>query len=148
MKKIIELCKNHNISLCYLFGSQVQPGKDILDGKSVPPLPVETDIDFAVVFSSLPSNPAETYAKLSLHLLDLVAPYQSDLVFMHEVDHLLQLEAIKGLCLYSANQDFQAAYEDKIMTLAADELVIFRKNEKDFFEAVEDGYFEFKYQAT
>jgi hypothetical protein len=30
---------------------------------------------------------------------------------------------------------------------AADELEIFKLNEKDLFEAIENGYFEFEYKA-
>jgi hypothetical protein len=33
------------------------------------------------------------------------------------------------------------------MMFAADEIEIFKRNEKDFFEAIDHGYFEFEYQA-
>lgn len=33
------------------------------------------------------------------------------------------------------------------MKFASDEIEIFKLNEKDFFEAIENGYFQFEYKA-
>lgn len=35
----------------------------------------------------------------------------------------------------------------KVMMFASDEIEILKLNEKDMFEAIEDGYFEFEYKA-
>ena len=107
----------------------------------------EADIDFAVLFMKPPENALTAYAALSLELQDLVAPYRADLLFLHEVDHLIQFEAIKGVCVYSINDDFKEAFEERVMMFASDELEVFKLNEKDMFEAIENGYFEFEYQA-
>lgn len=68
MKKIKDICKRYNIAICYIFGSQKEIGKELLEGKKIGIIDVESDIDFAVLFISPPGNPLETYARLSLDL--------------------------------------------------------------------------------
>ena len=147
MANLKEICQKHNISLCYLFGSQQQIGADLLKGNDVEHYDHESDIDFAVLFHSPPANSLESYATLSMELQELVSPFKADLLFLHEVDHLMQLEAIKGINVFCVNEAYREAYEEKIMMFASDEMEIFKLNEKDFFEAIDHGYFEFEYQA-
>lgn len=147
MKQIEEICKRHNLALCYIFGSQKEEGKALLEGKQVEMVDTESDIDFAVLFIKPPENLLEAYASLSLDLQDVVYPFKADLLFLHEVDHLIQLEALKGINIYSIDDVFREAYEEKVMMFASDELQIFKLNEKDLFEAIDDGYFEFEYKA-
>ncbi|MEK6693298.1 MAG: nucleotidyltransferase domain-containing protein [Nitrospirota bacterium] len=147
MKKIDDICKRYNIGLCYIFGSQAEAGKALLDGKDVELRDPESDIDLAVLFTRPPENTLKTYASLSLELQELVSPFKADLLFLHEADHLIQFEAIKGICSYSINDEFREAYEEMVMMRASDELEIFKLNERDMFEAIEDGYFEFEYKA-
>lgn len=142
------ICKKYQIALCYLFGSQKDIGKAMLRGDQVELIDHESDIDFGVLFKVLPKKPLETYALLSLDLQDLISPFRVDLLFMHEVDHLIQLEAIKGINIYSINEEFKEAYEEKVMMFASDELEIFKLNEKDMFKGIEDGYFEFEYKIN
>ncbi|MEW6416835.1 MAG: nucleotidyltransferase domain-containing protein [Nitrospirota bacterium] len=147
MKHIDRICEKYNIALCYLFGSQQDQGKAILEGKQVEVVDTESDIDFAVLFKTPPENSLETYALLSLDLQELVTPFKADLLFLHEVDHLIQLEAIKGINIYSFDNVFRDEYEEKVMMFASDELEIFKMNEKDLLEAIDNGYFEFEYKA-
>ena len=147
VKNIEEICKNYNITLCYLFGSQQETGRDVLAGKPVEGFDTESDIDFGVLFASLPEDPLTTYAYLSLQIQELVSPFMADLLFLHEVDHLIQLEVIRGTCIYSLSEEIREKYEEKVMMMASDEMEIFKLNEKDLFEAIEDGYFEFEYKA-
>jgi len=147
MKKIEEICIRYNIALCYLFGSQKNVGDAILEGKQIELVDTESDIDFAVLFMIPPENTLETYAYLSLEFQELISPFRADLLFLHEVDHLIQLEVIKGINIYSVAEEFKDAYEEKVMMFASDELEIFKLNERDLFEAIEDGYFEFEYKA-
>jgi hypothetical protein len=148
MKPIEALCGKYNIALCYLFGSRQETGRAILEGKREIPAASEADIDFAVLFRTAPVDPLETYARLSMDLQDLVKPHRADLLFLHEVDHLIQLEAIRGINVYAIDERFRDDYEDRVMMYAADELEIFRRNEKDQLEAFENGYFEFEYKAS
>jgi len=92
-KNIVNICENYNIALCYLFGSQQEQGLAILQGKRVALTDSESDIDFAVLFKEIPSNHLDAYARLSLDLQDLMSPFKADLLFLHEVDHLIQLGA-------------------------------------------------------
>jgi predicted nucleotidyltransferase len=148
MDRIINICNKYHIALCYLFGSQKEQGLARLHGADIEVEDQESDIDFGVWFISPPKNTVDTYAKLSLELGELLFPFRIDLVFLHEVDHLLQFEAIQGLNIFAINDMTKDAYESNVMAFAGDETVIFKKNEKDFLEAVRDGYFEFKYQAN
>jgi predicted nucleotidyltransferase len=147
MEKIREICERYGISLCYLFGSQAETGLSKLKGLEVEMKDHESDIDFAVLFRKLPENPLKIYAMLSLELQEIVSPFRVDLLFLHEVDHLIQLEAIKGICIYSVDDTVKEDYEEKVMMFASEEMEIFKLNEKDMFEAIEDGYFEFEYKA-
>lgn len=147
MKQIEKICKRYHVALCYIFGSQKNEGLALIEGKPVELTDPESDIDFAVLFTTPPQNTLETYAFLSLDLQDLVSPFKADLLFLHEVDHLIQLEAIKGISIYSLDEEYREAYEEKVMMFASDELEIFKLNEADFLEAIDDGYFEFEYQA-
>jgi len=147
MKAIRDICERYGVVLCYLFGSQAERGLARLKGEEVKMEDPESDIDFAVLFMQAPANLLKTYAELSLALQEMVSPLRADLLFLHEVDHLIQLEAIKGICIYAADDAFREAFEEKVMMFASDELEILKLNEKDMFEAMEDGYFEFEYKA-
>src|SRR4030042_4062707 len=147
MEKIDKICKKYNITLCYLFGSRQNEGKAVLYGEKLEIVDTESDIDFAVLFTRYPENTLETYASLSVDLQELVSPFRADLLFLHEVDHLIQLEAINEINIYTTKNAFREAYEEKVMMLASDELEIFKLNEKDLFEAIENGYFEFEYRS-
>jgi predicted nucleotidyltransferase len=147
MKIIHEICKRYDVVLCYIFGSEAATGKAIMDGRHIELTDPESDIDFAVLFIKPPENSLKTYANLSLELQELVSPFKADLLFLHEADHLIQLEVIKGINIYAQSEEFRESYEEKVMMFASDELEIFKLNEKDMFEAIEDGYFEFEYKA-
>ena len=147
MSRLEKICKKHKIALCYLFGSLQQAGKALLEGNPVEYVDAESDIDFAVLFLETPDSGLESYANLSMELQDLVSPFKADLLFLYFFDHLIQLEAIKGINIYSLNETYRETYEEKIMMFASDEIEIFKLNEKDFFEAIDHGYFEFEYQA-
>lgn len=148
MKQIEKIFKKYGIALCYLFGSQKEIGRSVLAEDQVKVVDPESDIDFAVLFLNPPDNPLQVYALLSLDLQDIVSPFKADILFLHEVDHLIQLEAIKGVNIYAVDEEVREIYEEKVMMFALDELEIFNLNERDFFEAIEDGYFEFEYKAN
>lgn len=146
MKRINDICKKHGVALCYLFGSQKEIGRDLLEGRDVRGTDPESDIDFAVLFHNLPQNNLDAYAHLSLDLQDLVSPFKADLLFLHEVDHLIQLEAIMGLNIYTSSEEHREIFEETVRMFASDELEIFKLNERDLLEAIDHGYFEFEYK--
>ena len=101
MRNLENICQKYSISLCYLFGSQQEAGAALLEGNDVEHYDHESDIDFAVLFQSPPVDSLASYAALSMELQELVSPFKADLLFLHEVDHLIQLEAIKGTSVVS-----------------------------------------------
>lgn len=145
-KNIEEICKTYRIGLCYLFGSQAETGKTLIEGGRVDFVDPEGDIDFGVVFTVMPEDSLKEYAELSIEFQSLVSPCRADLLFLHEVDHLFQLEVIKGINIYAVSEEFREAYEEMVSMFASDEYEIFKLNEMDMFRAIEDGYFEFEYK--
>jgi uncharacterized protein len=145
---LVSICKAYDVALCYLFGSQKELGLSVLQGKEPEVADPESDIDFAVLFKTPPVDKLEVYARLSLDLQELVLPFKADLLLLQEVDHLIQLEAIRGVCIFASNEILRQEYEEKVMMFAADEMIIFGQNEKDLFEGMNDGYFQFEYQAS
>lgn len=101
-----------------------------------------------MLFSNPPLDSLETYARLSLDLQDVLTPFKVDLLFLREVDHLIQLEAISGVNVYAIDDDTRELYEERVMALAADELEISKRNERDLLEAVKNGYFQLEYKAA
>ena len=93
--RIRDLCQRFNIARFYLFESQAQVGLDILREKQVRLSDPESDIDIAALFRQPSKDSSETYATLSLALQDVASPYRADLLFLHEVDHLIHVDAIK-----------------------------------------------------
>lgn len=148
MQALDLLCKKYNIALCYILGSLQDVGKALLEGKQVTLLDPESDIDVAVLFKIPPEKALMTYARISIDLQDIMTPFKVDLLFLHEVDHLVQLEAIKGTNVYTVDEQTKDEYEHMVMMFAADEHEIFKRNERDLFEAIRDGYFEFEYKAA
>lgn len=147
MKNIEAICKRYGIALCYIFGSQAETGKALIEGKTMESPAPGSDIDFAVLFAKIPHNSSRIYAEVSLEFEEIVRPFRADLLFLHEVDHLIQLEAINGINIYAAHEEIREEYEEKVMMFASDELAVFKLNEKDMLEAIEHGYFEFEYKA-
>lgn len=72
----------------------------------------------------------------------LFDPFEIDLIFLQEVNPLLQLEAIKGVAIYVEDETFQEDYEELVIKKAED--LKFKKREfnKDVLEVRKDGYFE------
>lgn len=136
-----ELFRKHNIKIAYLFGSQKDNGIAFLKGE---PLSVEkgSDLDIGVVFEKLPEKKLEAYGELYVDLSLLFKPFNVDIVFLQETDALFQYEAIKGALIYCEDESFLDDYEEMVTKRAAD--LSYKKIgfEKDFLEAVKDGYFE------
>lgn len=142
--QIHAVARTYDLSLIYLFGSQAEQGLHYLDGTEV--LPTEnSDLDIAVAFRNPPVFPMETYGRLYRKADEIFYPFDIDLIFMHEVDILLQYEIIKGVRIYEADESFADLCEERIMKLAGDLVVKKRTMDREIMEAIEDGYFQFEY---
>ncbi len=123
LQQLARLSREHGIALVYLFGSQEEAGLELLRGQAVNLDDPLTDIDLGVVFSSPfdPSEPHhEQYSRVLADLAGLFLPHQLDLVFLQENHSVFQAEALKGTCVYSADEATRDSYEEMILRRAAD----------------------------
>jgi predicted nucleotidyltransferase len=138
-----EIFRRYNVRIAYLFGSQRDRGIAFIDGESIKPEEGH-DLDIGVVFNKLPLNRMNIYGELYADLSFFFEPFNIDLVFLQETDSLFQFEAIKGTLIYHDDEDFLDEYEETVMKKAEDMAYKKRDFEKDFLEAIRDGYFEVK----
>ncbi|MDI6802121.1 MAG: nucleotidyltransferase domain-containing protein [Thermodesulfovibrionales bacterium] len=138
---LTEIFKKYDVRIAYLFGSRKDDGIAFLSGKDVK-FDKEADLDIGVVFEKLPIKAFKIYGELYADLSILFEPFNIDLVFLQETDALFQYEAIKGALIYSYEESFLDDYEEMVMKLASDMAYKKIEFERDFLEAVRDGYFE------
>jgi predicted nucleotidyltransferase len=140
-----ELFKTYGVKIAYLFGSQKETGAAFLREEDRK-IEKESDLDIGIVFEKLPDSPFKLYGKLYADLSVLFEPFEIDLVFLQEAGALLQYEAIKGEIISCEDESFLDDYEEKVVKRAADLSFKRVEFEKDFFEAIRDGYFEIEYR--
>ncbi|MFH0924948.1 MAG: nucleotidyltransferase domain-containing protein [bacterium] len=150
--KIIELesiTKRYKVGLVYLFGSMQKIGHELLSQEvsiEAAPEVFQTDIDIGVVFIEFPREEIRyIYGRLYEDLTPLFSPYKLDLIFLQEVDYLLQWEVINGVNVYKVNEDFFDCYEEKVMKFAADWKYEYDLFQKEFLEGMRSGYRQFEY---
>lgn len=122
-KNLHAIASKYNIGLIYIFGSQVQTAKDLLDGIKKNPADRLTDIDIGLVFLKELPGPKERiklYSSIYNELEDLIAPFPLDLVFLQETHSVFQARAICGECIYCVSKEYKEEYEDGILRRAAD----------------------------
>ena len=144
-EKLTHIFKKHGVRIAYLFGSQKEAGIAFLEGVAQK-IDDEVDLDIGVVFKIFPEDAFEAYGELYANLSLFFEPFTVDLVFLQETDALFQYEAITGELIFSGDELYLEGYEEQVMKRASD--LSFKRNEfeKDFLEAVKDGYFEIKHR--
>lgn len=133
LDRLTEICQRYDIGLVYLFGSQKENALKILEGEEVEIKDPLADIDVGIVFIKNIEDISEgykLYANVYNDLEDLFKPYHLDLVFLQECHSVFQVEAIKGICMYSISEEFKDKYEMEILRRSAD------------FKYVLDKYYE------
>lgn len=123
LERLEKICQKYNIALVYLFGSQKENALRILEDKDTFINDPLADIDVGVVFSDPLENVTERYklyGDIYNELEELLGPYPLDLVFLEESHSVFQIEALKGICVYSASEEFKDNYEMMILRRAAD----------------------------
>jgi len=143
-RKIRNIAKKYGIVLIYLFGSQAENGARYLAGDNISAEDL-SDLDLAVSFENIPSEPMKIYGALYRELSEIFAPFYIDLVFMHEVETLFQYEIIKGVRMFEKDEFSTDDLEEKIMKRAEHLAFKQRIMNREILEAIEDGYFEFEY---
>jgi predicted nucleotidyltransferase len=142
--RIHTVARAYGLSLIYLFGSQAITGNQYLNGIEIVPDGL-SDLDIAVAFQNPPTLPMETYGHLYRDMGKIFDPFDIDLIFVHEVDILLQYEIIKGERIYEAGESLADQFEESIMKQAGDLMVKKLIMDREIMEAIEDGYFQFEY---
>lgn len=144
-EKLTHIFKKHGVRIAYLFGSQKEAGIAFLEGVATK-IDDEVDLDIGVVFKIFPEDVFEAYGELYADLSLFFEPFTVDLVFLQETDALFQYEAITGELVFSDDELYLEEYEEQVMKRASD--LSFKRNEfeKDFLEAVKDGYFEIEHR--
>jgi len=123
LERLEKICQKYNIALVYLFGSQKENALKILEDKDTFINDPLADIDVGVVFSDPLENVTERYklyGDIYNELEELLRPYSLDLVFLEESHSVFQIEALKGICVYSASEELKDNYEMMILRRAAD----------------------------
>jgi len=141
VEELTALFKKYGVKIAYLFGSQKEAGAAFLSGKAVE-VDGDSDLDIGLVFERLPEKTFSVYGELYADLCLLFEPFVIDPVFIQETESFLQYEAITGELIYCEDEIFLDNYEEMVMKKASD--LKFKKVEfeKDFLEAVRNGYFE------
>ena len=140
-KTLNTFCKKYRIILVYLFGTQQDAGLNYLQGYEVV-TEKTSDLDIGILVKSLPDNMYEFYGNLYLDLSKLFEPCNVDIVFLHEVDALFKYEIICGHRIYASDEQMADEYEENIQKIASDLSSKRKIFEKDFYESIENGYFE------
>jgi predicted nucleotidyltransferase len=138
------IAEKFGIRLIYLFGSQADAGRTYLEGGKIESGPF-SDLDVAVSFEKPPAATMKVYGNLYREISELFDPFSVDLLFMHEVNSLFRYEIIRGVRIYERDGLIADEFEERVMKIAED--LIFKKRifDQEVMEAMEHGYFEFKY---
>lgn len=142
-----DLFKQYGVRLAYLFGSQKDKGVAFLKGQYIE-IERGSDLDIGVVLKDLP-NPeqrVDLYINLYAGLSEIFNSFNIDLVLLQETDAIFQYEAIKGELIYYDDQEFLDSYEELVIKKAEDLSFKTIEFEKDFIEAIRDGYREIKFK--
>ena len=127
----------------------IEVGEKLLDDAPIPVMDQESDIDIGTVFMDFPIKAKrKVYGLIYEDLSSLFYPHKLDLVFLQETNPLIQFEAIKGINLYTNDDFFKDSYEEMVMRLASDLQYFDNLYAQELLEAIEDGYFEFEYDAN
>jgi predicted nucleotidyltransferase len=141
MNKLKSLCKKHRILLVYLFGTQQDAGLHYLQGQKVV-TEKTSDLDVGLLVESPPDSMYEFFGNLYLDLSRLFKPFNVDIVFLHEMDALFKFEIVCGRRIFASDERQADEYEENIQKIASDLSFKRKMFEKDFYESIENGYFE------
>ena len=136
--------KKNGVLLAYLFGSNQDIGRRYLEGSSYK-AQESSDLDVGLLIARSSETVYDTYGNLYLKLSRVFAPFDIDIILLHEVHSLLKFEIISGYRIYAEDEQFADDYEDLVVKFASDLAVKRRMFESDFVKAIEDGHFEIEH---
>lgn len=129
--RLADVCRQHGVLACYLFGSRADDGKALLDG--VASGSPGSDLDVGVLFETGQLPPPRVLARLQVALEDIFAPLRVDLVPLDRVDPLFQFAAICGHRVAEIDASRTSRTELRIMRTAAELLPVQRRLERGHF---------------
>lgn len=141
ISRLKKLFKKYEVILAYLFGSQKDSGLKYLKEQEVT-IEETSDLDIGILLKKLPVNMYRLYGNLYYDLSSIFESFNIDIVFLDEVNSLLKFEIIKGHNIYTSDEKFADEYEENIVKFASDLSFKRKMFEKDFLEALRNGYFE------
>jgi len=136
-----KILQKHAVILSYLFGSQKDNGMKYLHGQKIE-IDRNSDLDIGILLETPPPHLYRFYGNLYYDLSMLFEPFNVDIVFLHEINSIFKFEIINGHRIYALDEKFADDYEENVMKLASDLFFKRKMFEKDFYEALENGYFE------
>lgn len=142
--KLRTVFKKNGVLLAYLFGSNQDIGRRFLEGSSEE-IGKESDLDIGLLITPSSQTTYKDYGNLYLELSRIFAPFEVDLVLLHEVHSLLKFEIISGHRIYAEDEQFADGYEELVVKFASDLAFKRRMFEPDFIKAIEDGHFEIEH---
>ncbi|MBU1338207.1 MAG: nucleotidyltransferase domain-containing protein [Acidobacteria bacterium] len=144
-QEIAKIFAGHHVQAAYLFGSRKSEGLAFLAGaKNLPQPDPTSDLDIGILLSHPPTSLFTLHGDLYAALSDLFRPFDIDIVFLHEVDALLQFDIISGHRIFTHDEESTDEYEEYIMKKASDLYQINKRMQHDFYEGIADGYREIK----
>ena len=144
---ILDLAREFNCVLIYLFGSQAETGKRYLEGEGTRP-DAFSDLDVAVAFRNPATGTIKVYGEMYKEISEIFGPFNIDLVIIQGMDPLFQYEIIKGVRIYEENERIAEDFEEGVMKRAEDLSFKKRVLDREIMEAIENGYFEFEYRPN
>ena len=143
MERLKEIFIKKGVKAAYLFGSQKDAGRAFIEGKEKNILSGGlSDLDIGVVLGVDRSEYLTVYGDIYVELAIFFEPFEIDLVILNEATPFFQYDVIRGELIYCEDEDFLDRYEERVMKIASDIIFKNREFEKDFLEAIKDGYFE------
>jgi len=101
-----------------------------------------SDLDIGILLENPHVNMYKLHGDLYLNLSAIFEPFNIDIIFFREVNFLLKYEIIKGNRIYALDEEYADEYEESVMKFASDLSFKRKMFEKDFLEALGNGYFE------
>ena len=117
---LCELCRRHNVTSLYAFGSRASEALDWVGSKIDEFDRTPSDLDLAVVVKAGIEFGVQARVRLSLDLEDLFDISQVDLVLLLETNAFLAVDVVRGELLYCDDLDRQAREELYILRRAGD----------------------------
>jgi len=120
IEELAGLCRRHEISALYAFGSRAEEVRDWIDGKIAYLSASDSDIDIGIHVTRVENWPVNSKVNFALALEGFFKSSRVDLVILNEADPFLASGIVRGERLY-ARDEFEAdEYDLYVLRRAGD----------------------------